>query len=114
MREHQPGADLTSIVGWLSNRLDWAFGNHPAIDEFARELKEMTKALKAIAREHDKGESAGRCPAKLRDETRCNTRLTVDPYINTITCRRCGTSWDRRRQGWVMLKSAQTEWEEAA
>lgn len=113
MGESAPRPDLASVVGWLLNRLDWAMDEHPAIEEFALEIKTIVRALRGITREHDKGESAGLCPARLRDDTRCNARLTVDPYLTAepISCRRCGSSWERRNGGWITLVRQQAEWD---
>jgi hypothetical protein len=110
--ENQPVPDLFAIVSWLLNRLDWACDEHPAIDEFAHEIKVMVKALRGITREQTSGASAGKCPAKLRDETRCGTPLTVDPYVDEIQCRRCGTKWQRREAGWFHLRAQQAEWDD--
>jgi len=114
-----PPPDLAEIVNWLSERLGWACDNHPAIDEFARDVKAMVRALRGIVRQQDpRGEPAGRCPARLRDDTRCGTPLYVDPYIDHIACTRCGRQWHRPSGGWVKLRAEQQQWhagsEEAA
>lgn len=109
-RELGPPPDLGEIVLWLRNRLDWACDEHPAIDEVAQDLKLMLRALRGIVRDQDVGESAGNCPAKLRDDSRCNASLRVDPYIDRIECNRCGSSWHRRDAGWMKLRAQQDEW----
>jgi len=45
--ERRPIASVSSLYGWLSVRLDWACDEHPAIDEFATELRHLRGALRA-------------------------------------------------------------------
>lgn len=105
--EHLPAPTVSSLCGWLSNRLDWACGHHPAIDEVAAILAELTRAVGLAGRlDHGRGVFVGRCPSVLRDGSRCATGLRVDPYSTRVSCGRCGASWDRER-GWVALAGAQ-------
>jgi len=111
MREHRPAPTVSTLVGWLLARLDWALDEHPAIDEFCEEINHALRVLRAVARANSyRGEKAGKCPAELRDETRCNTQLYVDPYLDRITCSRCGSAWPRVK--WLALRAAQDEAEE--
>lgn len=105
--EHQPVPTISTLTGWLAARLDWALDHHPAIDEFAREIKATLRAIRGVVESHHSGEFIGRCPAKLRDESRCNTRLYADPYLDLITCPRCSTGWPRRQ--WLQLAAAQDD-----
>lgn len=112
--EWAPPANLHEIVRWLDLRLDWACDEHPAIDEFATEVRDTVRHLRGITRDRERGESAGRCPARLRDDSRCDARLSVDPYVDKIQCPRCGSSWNRRDQGWLRLRAEQDSWESEA
>lgn len=48
-RETLPPAVLTTLVGWLDDRLDWAFSSHAAVDEFAAELAEQTRWMRGMS-----------------------------------------------------------------
>jgi hypothetical protein len=37
---------VTDHVRWLADRLDWACDDHPAVDEFAAELRTLTRAMR--------------------------------------------------------------------
>lgn len=101
--DHLPAPTVSTLAAWLEVRLDDACDNHPAIDEFAADIrrihgtiKRMVGELKAI------GERIGHCPAILRDGTRCNTTLRADPYVSQVACPRCRTSWP----SWLALAAA--------
>jgi hypothetical protein len=102
---------VAAAVAFLAAHLGWACDEHPAIREFAAELRQLTKTLTAaVAHGGDtRGEKIGRCPAVTRDDTRCAAPLRVDPYVDQIQCGRCGTRWDRRGGGWLRLRSEQVE-----
>lgn len=109
-REHMPVVNVSSLVGWLVNRIDWALDEHQAIDEFARDVAGMTRSMRSVNRSgENRGESAGRCPMLTRNDTACGTRLYVDPYVDQIACSHCGTTWDRRRGQWLKLRALQLE-----
>jgi hypothetical protein len=48
-REGEPMPRVRDMCRWLSDRLDWAAGKHPALDEFAADLLELQRTLDAIA-----------------------------------------------------------------
>lgn len=104
-RETMPGTGVDLVVEWLTNRLDWACDNHPAIDDFATDLKDLAKALRAF-KPRPTGEPAGSCPRKPSD-ARCGAKLYVDPYSDTITCPRCEATWSRKEGGWMHLRAQQ-------
>lgn len=105
--EHDPVPTISTLTGWLANRLDWALDHHPAVVEFAREIKATLRAIKAVTEAQRTGEYIGRCPSILRDDTRCGTRLYADPYLDQIVCGRCGVAWARRQ--WLALAAAQDD-----
>ena len=45
MHENPPGATVVELAGWLGNRLDWACSLHPAVDEFALEIRELHRTI---------------------------------------------------------------------
>lgn len=44
-----PPASVSSLTQWLTERLEWACDHHPAIDDFADELRSITGATRAAA-----------------------------------------------------------------
>lgn len=110
--EHPPNPDIDAIVTWLWNRLEWACDEHPAIEEFAQELKTMIRKLRGIVQEVERGTFFGLCPRKLRDGTRCNTRLYVDVYLTDLIKCRCGAEWNRRKGEWPTFRAQQDGWNE--
>lgn len=108
LNEHLPEPYVWSLCRWLGHRLEWACDHHPAIDEFAAVIYELSRSITSAARtDHGKGERIGNCPARMRDETYCNTPLRVDPYVDQIQCGRCGSRWDRRKGEWLKLRADQ-------
>lgn len=104
----RPVPTMVELCRWLSDRLDAACNTHPAIDEFAKDLSDLSRTVAAVARtDRGRGEKVGRCPAILRDESRCATQLRVDPYADVIACHRCGSSWHRRSGEWLKLRAEQ-------
>ena len=101
----EPEHDMTIIVGWLVVRLDWAFSSFLPIDEFAADVKTITRSLRPF-QGRETGEPVGNCPRKSGDE-RCNAPLFVDPYVDTIKCQRCGMEWKRREGQWMHLRAQQ-------
>jgi hypothetical protein len=104
--EHdQPDNTVTEVCRWLATRLDWACEHHPAIDEFATDLRRLTGELRAFAGK-DRGERVGNCPRSYGDD-HCNTPLYVDPYVDEIECTRCHMKWKRRAGEWMHLRAQQ-------
>jgi hypothetical protein len=101
-----PAAYVTTMCLWLAARLPWALANHPAIDDFAHSLRELTNALRPYEGGDDRGEYVGRCPRLLGDD-RCNTPLYVDPYVDQIQCTRCRQQWKRKAGEWMHLRAQQ-------
>jgi hypothetical protein len=107
-----PNPTVVELVGWLRNRLEVACDSHPAIDEFAAEVRALRRTLlAALGRSQRSGDYIGRCPTMLRDG-RCDTRLYADPYISEIRCPRCCTTWPRHQ--WLHLAAMQQDVREAS
>jgi hypothetical protein len=100
-----PVAAVSSHARWLAARLPWACDQHPAIDDFATDVHDLTGQLRAFESK-DRGEYVGRCP-RLVGVARCNTALYVDPYVDEIQCRRCKQRWKRRGGEWMHLRAQQ-------
>lgn len=98
MGEVGPGGTVAASTAWLRDRVDWACDNHPAIDEFAAELRALAAAIRRfVPRENArpqpcKGVPCRRCDmltlARLSDGSGeiecqnpdCRTVLTSDEY----------------------------------
>jgi hypothetical protein len=48
-RERTPDPHPARQCGWLADRLDWAFAEHPAVDEFATEIGDLWHVLRRAA-----------------------------------------------------------------
>lgn len=44
-----PEASISALVGWFTQRIDWACSTHPAIDDFAGELDDLVGAVRSVA-----------------------------------------------------------------
>lgn len=44
-----PSPNVSSLTGWLTDRLEWACDSHPAIDDFAAELRSLVGVVRAAA-----------------------------------------------------------------
>ena len=41
-----PVSDVVTMVGWMVERVEWACDQHPAVDEFAGEIRDLVSALR--------------------------------------------------------------------
>jgi hypothetical protein len=92
--------DLAAIVLWLRAHLPWAVESHPAVDEFASELRDILHACRAAAGLLPRVMRIGDCPADV-DGQACGAALYADPQGERIRCRKCGTTWWRGQ--WMLL-----------
>lgn len=106
--------DLAAIVLWLRAHLPWAIETHPAVDEFATEVRDILHQCRLAAGVLPKMMRIGNCPHVTDGETdECGAALYADPLADAIRCRRCGTRWPRGR--WMLLgKTLRGETEPAA
>lgn len=105
LNQQLPDPFVTTMCTWLTARLSWACDSHPAIDEFARNMHELSGQLRPF-QSTDRGERVGRCPRQAGDD-RCNTPLYVDPYVDEIQCTRCKQKWKRKAGEWMHLRAQQ-------
>lgn len=91
--EGLPVPTVAALSGWLRVRLDWACDQHPAIGEFATEIRHIAASLRttlALRRHVDRLEAP--CPT-------CDMRALyreVDPVrgaADYIRCGGCGRLW---------------------
>lgn len=91
--ERLPAPTVVSLAGWLATRLDEACDDHPAIDEFAGELRGLMAQLRgALALKRHIERLPAPCPT-------CDTLALyreVDPYRGAsgwVECGGCGRLW---------------------
>jgi hypothetical protein len=85
--------NLCGVVDWLSRQLD-RIADHPAVDEFAQEVKALHKQAARAAREPREDVTVIACPAD-HGAALCGKPLRLEH--EHVTCSRCGTDWDRPR-----------------
>jgi hypothetical protein len=92
--------DLAGIVLWLRAHLPWAIEHHPAIREFADEVRDVVRECQAAAGLLPHMMRIGTCPVDC-DGQPCGERLYADPQAEEIWCRKCRTRWPRAH--WMLL-----------
>jgi len=95
---------LAGIIDWLRDQLDWAIANHPAVDEFAGEVRDIVHQCHRAIGALENHMRIGTCPALDENGHPCNSRLYADPQADTIICRNCGADWPRDQ--WMILGRA--------
>lgn len=88
MRETPPPLHVPAAVRWLLNRLDWACQQHPAVDEFAADLRELVNHLRTVA---------GRWRLVVRLPEKCPScdlpELTREDGDDRVECGNCHRLW---------------------
>lgn len=103
--------DLSAIVLWLRAHLPWAITEHPAVDEFAAEIRDLLHQCRAVAGLLPTMTRIGDCQA-LDGDQQCGAALYADAHAEEIRCRRCGSRWTRGQ--WVLLGKTLREADTAA
>lgn len=94
----RPGPLLTRSVAFLRAWLPRACDDHPAIDDFATELRDCWAEGRTAARCAPATSETIKCPAD--DESHpsgiCGYRVAIDEdhLHGRVRCKRCGTDWD--------------------
>jgi hypothetical protein len=106
-RERLPRPTVPRLVCWLRDRLGWAVLNHPAMDDFAGEMRELRARLRTVVGQRSERCYVGLCPVDINGSP-CGATLSADPFLDIIECRRCLTRWDRQQWLWLgmVLRSA--------
>ena len=87
-REHLPVPTVPNLTGWLTHRTDWACRYHPAIGEYATDMRHLRAVLHSAAGHVDRPELVpGRCP---RCRWRALYRLPGDDFIRCGNEQQCG------------------------
>lgn len=97
--------DLTSITGWLRAHLDHAANSHPAIDDFADEIRKLAQRGRRLAGEvPDHGQRVP-CPT---DDCGRTLRVRTADLEETVRCKRCGI--ERSAAQILAIASRQDAW----
>ncbi|MFE7609232.1 hypothetical protein [Streptomyces celluloflavus] len=95
---------LTEAARALRLNLPWAVENHPAMDDFATELRDLHHQATATLDPPERTIPAGTCPTVTEDSP-CGTALRIAPGDTVIHCPKCATQWPQHT--WLRLSSAQ-------
>lgn len=95
---------LADVIAFLRRQLGWAIAYHPAVDEFAEEVREIEKACRRALGLTENLMKIGRCPSLDQDGRPCGQRLDADPYATAIRCTTCHAEWPRNQ--WLLLGRA--------
>lgn len=88
----------------LAGNLPWACEHHPAVDEFAVEVREIHALAAALEADRQRRIAIGECPSVLEDGSVCATALSVEPGASAIRCPQCQA--EHRRDSWRLLGEA--------
>lgn len=99
--------DLAQIVIFLRHNLDWALDHHPAVADFADEIRDITTTCNSALGLRTNHKRIGNCPTVGEDGHTCGRTLYADPYLDTIHCDRCHSEWPRNR--WLILGAAMAQ-----
>jgi hypothetical protein len=97
-KRDQPKVTLWEIVRFLQIWLDNACRDHPAIDDFATEVKEAHSKARCAAGITQRQAWTVTCPADTdTGDCRQPLKITGEDFDGTITCRSCRTTWTIQR-----------------
>lgn len=101
---------LRHIVGFLSTWLSKACDTHPAIDDFATELRQIHRYNQQAIGMTRRTAWRVTCPADV-DEGECGNVLIVsgEDFGAQVTCRACSTTWPTERLLRVVASSRHAE-----
>ncbi|MGV9271492.1 hypothetical protein ACWDRR_43400 [Kitasatospora sp. NPDC003701] len=98
----QPRAQLRAAVDILLRNLAWAVDQHPALAEFADEVRQLHAAAQRIVAPAELPHVVGRHPAEDGQAEPCGGRLEMRPGGTTVRCARCNAAWGPLQ--WLTLR----------
>ena len=109
-REPTPEATLTGIVTFLQSWLGKTCTEHPAVDEFAHELRGVHRASQQAAGQTRRAAWRVTCPSDTEDgECGQQLRVSGEDFGGQVTCRACRTTWPVERLLRVVASSRMAE-----
>ena len=109
-RDPRPEPTLVGIVDFLQSWLDKTCAEHPAVDEFAAEVRGLHRRSQQAAGQTRRAAWRVTCPTDTEDDE-CGHQLVVtgQDFGGHITCRACGTTWAVERLLRVVASSQHSE-----
>ena len=109
-RPQSPIGTLVGIVGFLQSWLSKACQQHPAISEFAFEVRSLHRSCKAAAGQSDRAGWRVTCPTDA-DDGECGSVLVVrsEDFGGEVSCRSCKVTWPVERLLRVVASSRHAE-----
>ena len=109
-REPTAEATLVGIVNFLQAWLSKSCTEHPAIDEFAHELRSLHRSCQQAAGQTQRSAWRVTCPTDT-DDGECGRVLRVsgEDFGGYVTCRGCSTTWPVERLLRVVASSRHAE-----
>lgn len=110
LRGQHIGGTLTWVVAYLLTQLDQACDMHPAIGDFAHEIRTLHRNAQSATRSLPRSRWSVTCPTDIRNGL-CDNRLSgagVD-LEDHLYCNRCGTDWRVGRLLAVVASSKESE-----
>jgi hypothetical protein len=106
--KHQSTSVLVGVVAFLQSWMDKACDDHPAIDEFYRELDYCWRHARNAANQQPRTAWRVTCPSDS-DSGECGNILRVsgDDFGGTLVCRKCKTTWPTYRLLMVVVSSSE-------
>lgn len=98
---------LGHVVKALRNNLPWACERHPAVDEFAIEVRNLHSAATHALESHPATNVRVPCVETMLDEggeRPCGERIRIDMDADHLDCRGCGRRYERDE--WYLLRLA--------
>jgi len=101
---------LTGVIRFLHAWNARVCADHPAVDEYAREVAALWRQAQAASGQSPRTSWAVTCPADV-DDGECANRLRVNgqDFDGSVICRKCGTSWEVKRLLLVVASSQTAE-----
>ena len=101
---------LTGVIRFLHAWNAKVCADHPAVDEYAREVASLWRQAQAASGQSPRTSWAVTCPADLNDGE-CGNRLRVNgqDFEGSVRCRKCGTDWEVKRLLLVVASSHTAE-----
>ncbi|MFJ4799184.1 hypothetical protein [Kitasatospora purpeofusca] len=97
-------AQLAEAAAFLRRNLPWAAEQHPAVDDFAAEVRQLHDAVQRITAPVEPPHIVGRHPADPGAVEACGGLLEMRPGGTTVRCTRCTAAWGPLE--WLALRRA--------
>jgi hypothetical protein len=101
---------LHGVIQFLITWLPTAADTHPAIADFAQELRQLRQQAQHAANQQPRQSWNVTCPTDT-DETECGNaiRITGEDFDSYKTCKQCGTTWEVNRLIQVAASSSEAK-----